>query len=192
MLTNHSSFILFDLIILQRPIGFLSIEISSVNIREIKLLVLPGVARLTEELCRAPRASWLTLPPDRLSVMAQPSAAAGFKMHSGFGLWISSLPSRCQTFARPLGPCLLAAHLCCVFSKLRYNHRLDSGSTGSLMQHKHLCEGDVFLSWDQGRVVIGSLLIFSVILHYAAVSFKREALQQVTFSNPLYPSSCTF
>lgn len=112
MLTNHSSFILFDLIILQRPIGFLSIEISSVNIREIKLLVLPRETRQKSwaELNRAPRASWLTLSPDRLSVMSQPSAAAGFKMHSGFGLWISSLQSRCQTFARPLGPCLLAPH----------------------------------------------------------------------------------
>ena len=91
-------------------------------------------------------------------------------MHSGFALWIPCLPSRCQTSACPSGPCLLAPHRFCVFSELRHkvNYRLDPGSTGSRMQHKHSCEGDVLLSWEQDRVVIGRVQMASAIPGEAA------------------------
>lgn len=108
--------------------------------------------------------------------MSQPSAAAGFKMYSGFGLWIPSLLSRCQTFARPLGSCLLVPHLYCVFSELRHkvNHRLDSGSTGSLMQHKHSCvRARKGFDWQ--------VLISSVMRHDAAVYFKVHLFNKSDF-----------
>lgn len=135
MLTNYSFFVLFDLIILQRPIGFLSIEISSVNIREIKLPHLPRETRLTEELSRA---SWLALPPRPpfLSCHSRQWQLA-LKYILDLVYEFPACRADARLFACPMGACLLAP-LCCVFSKLRHkvNYRLDSGSTGSLMQDK--------------------------------------------------------
>lgn len=75
---------------------FLSNDVLSVNIREIKLSFLPR-----EEFNWTRWSQWLT--PDRSSAMLQKSVAAGFKMRSGFALWVHSLLSRCQTFCASPG-----------------------------------------------------------------------------------------
>lgn len=97
-------FISFDLIILQRPIGLFKHWdlISEHRGNQASRPPRRDQTNSGAEPSRAEpnRAPPPPLPPSRLSVMSQPSVAAGFKMHPGSGLWIPSLPSRCQTFLR--------------------------------------------------------------------------------------------
>lgn len=119
---------------------------------------------------------WLCLRT-AFSVTSQPSAAAGFKTHPAFGLWIPSLPSRCQTFARPLGSCLLVPHLCSLFFRAHtgfwINRKPDA--TQTLVRVRWLLQ-------PRPRSMIGIFLKVSVLL----VSLLKEYL--CSESNTLFIS----
>jgi len=105
--------------------------------------------------------------------MSPPTAASWlFKMHSGFGLWISSLPSRCQTFAGPLSSCLLAPLLCYVFSKDRAQSQSEFWINRKPDAKQTFAWGKHFLQMrkkEEFRLV--AFWYLSLILYNAAVSF---------------------